>query len=95
MQIYVRFFCFLLGLTYIGILPHAAIYLREHPAVEVLVLLAVGGEAGTVLRVLLLPNLRLGDIFFRKLLRMIAYALYVMRHALRRLNHLAVAGCAI
>ena len=56
MQIYVRFFCFLLGQTYIGILPYTAIYLGEHPAVEVLVLLAIGRKAGTVLRVLLLPG---------------------------------------
>ena len=71
---------------------HTAIYLGEHPAIEMLVSFAICREAGTVLRVLLLPDARLGDIFFAELLRMIAYALYIMRHTLRRLDHLAVAG---
>ena len=52
MQIYVRFFCFLLGLTYIGILPYAAIYLGIHPAVEMLVLFAVRRKTCAILGVL-------------------------------------------
>ena len=69
---------------------HTSIYLREHPAVEVLMPLAISGEAGTVLGILLLPDTCLGDIFLCKLLRMIVDALYIMRHALRRFDHLPI-----
>ena len=70
--------------------PHSSIDLREHPAVEMLVVLAAFGDGGAVVCVLLLPDSRLGDIVLTEFLRMVTHALNIVRHPLRGFDHLPV-----
>ena len=76
---------------FLYLLPHPSIDFREHPAVEVLEVLAVMRECGAILRVLLLPDLCLLFVFLAIFLRMIAHMLNVVRHPLRGFDHLTVA----
>ena len=62
---------------------HSAVDLRVHPSVEMLVARAAFRDGFHVVRVLVLPDAGLSEVFLAELLRMIAHTFDVVRHPLR------------